>query len=265
MGGRDRALSVMAVVAVAGALWALSRPASQPALAQTPTPSPSPAEPADLPGRALYLRDCAWCHGSRGEGSSYGPTLGGVGTASTDFMVRTGRMPIPRPEEQPERAEVPYTDRQIEELVAFVATLTEAQAEGPGIPSLDVSAGDIVEGAGLYEEHCAACHGALGSGGALTNGLIAPGLQHSTPVEVAEAIRIGGAGFLSGNMPKFGPESLTDEQVNSLARYVQYLREPEDRGGQDLGHLGPIPEGFVAWAVGLLALLVVIRWIGTSD
>jgi ubiquinol-cytochrome c reductase cytochrome c subunit len=183
-------------------------------------------------------------------------------------MLRTGRMPIPRPEEQPGRAEVPYTERQIEELVSFVDSLTEgtdATVEGPSIPAVDLSAGDIVEGAVLYEEHCAACHGALGSGGALTNGLIAPALRHSTPIEVAEAIRVGGAGFLTGNMPRFGPEALTDEQVDSITRYVQYLREPDDRGGHGLGHFGPIPEGFVAWAVGLLALVLVIRWIGTSE
>jgi ubiquinol-cytochrome c reductase cytochrome c subunit len=186
-----------------------------------------------------------------------------VGTASTDFMLRTGRMPIPRPEQDPERAEVPYAEQQIDELVSFVASL--GQGDGPPIPGVDISSGDIVEGALLYQEHCAACHGALGSGGALTNGLIAPALRQSTPIEVAEAIRIGGAGYLSGNMPRFGPEILPEEQLNSIARYVEYLRDPEDRGGQDLGHLGPIPEGFVAWAVGLLALVLVIRWIGTPD
>jgi ubiquinol-cytochrome c reductase cytochrome c subunit len=186
-----------------------------------------------------------------------------VGSASVDFMLRTGRMPIPRPEDQPERAEVPYTEQQIGELVSFVASLGDGG--GPPIPEVDISAGDTVEGEVLYQEQCAACHGALGSGGALTNGLIAPALRQSTPVEVAEAVRIGGAGYLSGNMPRFGPETLSDDQVNSLARYVEYLRDPEDRGGQDLGHLGPIPEGFVTWAVGLLALVLVIRWIGTSD
>jgi ubiquinol-cytochrome c reductase cytochrome c subunit len=66
-------------------------------------------------------------------------------------------------------------------------------------------------------------------------------------------------------MPKFGPDTLSDEQVDSIARYVEYLRDPDDRGGNDLGHFGPIPEGFAAWAIGLLALVLAIRWIGTSD
>jgi ubiquinol-cytochrome c reductase cytochrome c subunit len=258
-----RAFAAVVTVGAALALWVSLRPGAPPALAQTPAPSPTPADVETLPGRGLYLRDCSWCHGSQGEGTTFGPTLVGVGSASSDFMLRTGRMPIPTPEEQPGRAEVPYTEQEIADLVSFVESFGEG--EGPAIPSVDVAAGELVEGAVLYEENCAACHGALGSGGALTNGLIAPALRDSTPVEVAEAIRIGGAGFLSGNMPRFGPETLTDEQVDSITRYVQYLREPDDRGGHDLGHFGPIPEGFVAWAVGLLALVLAIRWIGTSD
>ena len=51
---------------------------------------------------------------------------------------------------------------------------------------------------------------------------------------------------------------------SSIVRYVEYLQHPRDRGGQNLGHLGPIPEGFIAWAVGLLALVLVVRWIGTT-
>ena len=51
----------------------------------------------------------------------------------------------------------------------------------------------------------------------------------------------------------------------SIVRYVEYLRDPEDRGGLGLGHLGPIPEGFVAWVIGLGLIVIGIRWIGTRD
>ena len=63
-------------------------------------------------------------------------------------------------------------------------------------------------------------------------------------------------------MPAFGPDAVADSEATAIARYVQTLRSPEDRGGSGLGHLGPIPEGLVAWLVGLLAILVVVRWIG---
>jgi ubiquinol-cytochrome c reductase cytochrome c subunit len=66
-------------------------------------------------------------------------------------------------------------------------------------------------------------------------------------------------------MPKFGPDLLNDHQVNSIVRYVDYLQDPKDRGGQNLGHLGPIPEGLIAWMVGLLSLILLVRWIGTNE
>lgn len=175
-------------------------------------------------------------------------------------MLSTGRMPISKPEEQPQRAPVPYPPQDVEELVGFVAAL----GSGPPIPSVSTESGNLGQGAELYQENCAACHGATGSGGALTNGLLAPSLRLSTPVQVAEAIRLGGPGLLSGNMPRYGPETLTDQQVDSIARYVAYLRKPEDRGGAALGHFGPIPEGAVAWLVGLLGLALLTRWIGTT-
>lgn len=258
---RQRFLAGAALVGVAMTLFVTLRPSPRTALAQTPGPTPVPSTTMSGPGRDLYLRDCAWCHGSRGEGSSNGPSLVGVGAASADFMLSTGRMPIAEPEGQPEPAEVPYSPEEVDQLVSFVASL----GVGPEIPAVDLSRGDIADGAGLYEDNCAACHGSTGAGGALTNGLTAPSLKHSTPVQVAEAIRLGGAGFRSGNMPKFGPDTLSDEQVDAVARYVEYLRDPDDRGGNDLGHFGPIPEGFAAWAIGLLALVLAIRWIGTSD
>ena len=51
-------------------------------------------------------------------------------------------------------------------------------------------------------------------------------------------------------MPVFDPR-LSDQQVSAIATYVQYLHHPDDRGGLGLGHLGPVPEGFVGWVVGM--------------
>jgi ubiquinol-cytochrome c reductase cytochrome c subunit len=255
---RQRLLAGLTVLGLAVLFFVSLRPLGAAVLAQTP--SPVPTSPTS-PGRDLYLRDCAWCHGSQGEGTGYGPTLIGVGAASADFMLSTGRMPISRPDVQPQRSEVPYTKAEIAALVQFVSSF----GTGPAIPPVNISKGSLAAGAELYQENCAACHGATGAGGALTNGLTAPTLDRSTPVQVAEAIRIGGAGLRSGNMPQFGPDTLTDQQVDDIARYVEYIRHPNDRGGENLGHLGPIPEGFVAWAIGLLSLILVIRWIGTSE
>jgi ubiquinol-cytochrome c reductase cytochrome c subunit len=221
-----------------------------------PSPASSPST-----GRALYLDDCAWCHGDAGEGTGRGPSLEGVGTASADFMLSTGRMPIPQPQENPPRRPPAYDREEIDALVEYIASL------GPGIaiPSVNPAAGNLQDGAALYQINCAACHSSSGIGGALTQGLEAPSLLDSTPVEVAEAMRLGGAGVRSGNMPRFGPDQLDDQQLNSILAYIRFLQrraERTDRGGLSLGRWGPVAEGFVAWAVGMLALLFVVRWIG---
>jgi hypothetical protein len=49
--------------------------------------------------------------------------------------------------------------------------------------------------------------------------------------------------------------------VNSLIAYIDYAKHPSDPGGWSLNHLGPWPEGLVAWlvaAASLVALCIVI-------
>jgi ubiquinol-cytochrome c reductase cytochrome c subunit len=207
--------------------------------------------PAD--GRVLYMRDCAFCHGPRGEGTQGIPPLAGTGAASTDFYLTTGRMPVAsRDIAEAERRDPVYTPPEIERIVSYVASLSP----GPPIPVVDPSGGDLGRGADLYLRNCAACHSATGIGAALTSGLVAPSVLSSTPTQVAEAMQIG-----PGTMPVLSPPLDTDD-VDSIARYVTYLQGPQDPGGNPLGHIGPIAEGFVGLAFGLGLILLVTRWIG---
>ena len=64
-----------------------------------------------------------------------------------------------------------------------------------------------------------------------------------------------------GNMPVFGPGTFTRQQLNSIVRYVEYLKKPQNPGGFSLGLVGPITEGLVAILVGLGALMLITRWI----
>jgi ubiquinol-cytochrome c reductase cytochrome c subunit len=121
-----------------------------------------------------------------------------------------------------------------------------------------VNPGNLQSGNQLYSLNCAPCHSALGAGGALGFGDIVPSLHSATPLQVREAIRIG-----PGPMPVFGSGTLSDQQVDDIATYVKYLQDPRDRGGASLGRFGPVPEGFVAWVVGIGALLLIARFIGT--
>jgi ubiquinol-cytochrome c reductase cytochrome c subunit len=248
------ALPAAVTVAVAAGLLLVGRSAGR---AQSPTPAATPA--ITRTGRLLYQQDCAWCHGADGEGTRRGPTLVGVGAASADFMLRTGRMPIPVVEPQPRRKEPAYSPEQIAALDELVASM----GQGPAVPVPDPSSGDLGQGQQLYSIHCAACHSSTGFGGALTNGLQAPGLNDASATEIAEAVRIGGAGLRTGHMPRFGPDILSDPQLDSLVRYVLYLQHPRDRGGFNLAHVGPIAEGFAAWIGALFVLVLFTRWIGT--
>jgi ubiquinol-cytochrome c reductase cytochrome c subunit len=205
----------------------------------------------DERGKVLYAQGCATCHGVGGVGTDRGPSRVGVGAASADFYLTTGRMPLSRPGTQAVRKPPAYGPDDIRALVDYVASL------GPGQARPDVSQGDIRRGGVLFQANCAACHGYAGSGGALSYGEEAAPLTSATATQVAEAVRIG-----PGTMPAFNAGALSDEQVNDLVTYVGYLHAPDDRGGAALGHRGPLPEGFVAWFGGLVAILFCCLWIG---
>jgi ubiquinol-cytochrome c reductase cytochrome c subunit len=161
-------------------------------------------------------------------------------------------MPLNDPHQQPVRNAPAFPPDQISDLVAYVASL----GNGPPIPT--VLPGNVSDGNQMYSLNCAQCHNVAGAGGALGYGDIVPSLRHASPLDVVEAARTG-----PRPMPVFGPQTLSDQQVSDIASYVQYLHHPDDRGGLGLGHVGPIPEGFVGWLIGMGALLLVARLIGT--
>jgi ubiquinol-cytochrome c reductase cytochrome c subunit len=210
-------------------------------------------------GRELYVTGCSSCHGLEGEGvvapdgDARGPSLEDAGAALAYYMVSTGRMPLGNSEEISRRKEPAYDAEEIDALVAYVASL----GDGPPIPEVDPAAGDLAAGGELYRSNCQACHSATGAGGALSYGQAAPSLSQATPTQVAAAVRSG-----PGEMPVFGPDAIDAEELDSVVRYVRYLEDPDDRGGISLGRLGPIPEGFVIWVLGMGLLIVICTWIG---
>jgi ubiquinol-cytochrome c reductase cytochrome c subunit len=227
-------------------------------------PSPIPVAPGAVvaaaaaqvngpPGEILYTANCAACHGMGGEGTSNGPALTASGAAAVDFMLRTGRMPLPAPGETVRRARPAFADADIGAIVAYVA----AFGSGPPIPDVQVDdATDIAAGRAAYIATCAACHGAGASGDDVGGGAIAPPLLDTAPTQVGEAIRIG-----PGAMPAFDPRQVSDAQLGQIAAYLQFLRHGAAPGGQTVGGVGPVAEGYVGWLVYLVALLGITRWI----
>jgi quinol---cytochrome-c reductase cytochrome c subunit len=222
-----------------------------------PSPSATPlSTAASASGRLTYLGDCAFCHGADATGTERGPSLQGVGEADVDFYLSSGRMPIAQDEQDPQRKAPAYDPHEIAAIVSYVGSL--GAGTGPPIPQLDLAGASLGDGELLYTQNCASCHSSVAAGGALTNGKYAPTLRPSTPTQIAEAIRVG-----PGTMPVFGNDTLTDDQVNAIVKYVVYLQDPSDRGGFNLSHLGPITEGMIAFVIGLGALLFFVRRIGT--
>jgi ubiquinol-cytochrome c reductase cytochrome c subunit len=210
----------------------------------------APASAQD--GRALFEEGCATCHGDDARGiHDTAPTLHGVGEQAADFYLSTGRMPLANPSDEPFRTRPAYTDAERRALIAYVGSLG-----GPGIPQVAPEQGSLSDGQELFTSHCAGCHQIVGEGGVVPDA-VAPSLQDATAVQIAEAVRVGP--YL---MPAFSERQIDSDQLDSIVRYVLSTRTPPDRGGWGIGHIGPIPEGMVAWLLAGAVLLIIARLLG---
>jgi ubiquinol-cytochrome c reductase cytochrome c subunit len=259
-------IAVLALLLTPATGTATARGPAGPAAAGVAAQQQPAGSPAQLArGRELYQNACASCHGPDPAGPSYYPTVPSLndvgGAAAVNWAVRTGRMPW-KDDKGPaiERGTPRYGEEDIRALAIYVGrAVGDAQ-----IPQVDLAQGNLERGRELYGQACAACHGMNGAGSALGGQNIAVSLQDVTPQDVAEAIKIG-----PGQMPvgggligyEYGTAESTQE-VNDIAVYVESLRtEPYNRGGAPIGGKGPVPEGFVAWVIGLGMLVVAARWI----
>jgi len=249
--GRRGPLATIALITIGllstGGVYALF---TTTATAETTTSSAHVVEE----GSKLYAANCATCHGLNLEGSGEAPTLVGVGAASVDFQVGTGRMPLAQSGPQGEKKPVQFTEEQVAALAAFVAS----QAPGPAIPEADLvnGEGDAALGAELFRINCAMCHNVAGAGGALTEGKFAPSLAGVTGTHIYEAMVTG-----PQNMPVFNDLNLTPEDKANIITYLTYLDENPSPGGIDLGNLGPVSEGLFIWIFGLGAIVAITIWL----
>jgi ubiquinol-cytochrome c reductase cytochrome c subunit len=255
---------VLAVVCGAGAVYgfAVGSAGAQKGTSVNPGPAPPPTSSAQRAqierGRTLFLDGCSSCHGNDARGKpNIAPTLVGAGSAAADFYLTTGRMPLSNPTDQPTRAPAAYNRQDIDALDAYVGSL----GQGPAIPRVNTAMGNIANGLSSFTLHCAGCHQVGGAGGIVT-GAIAPPLNEKdiTPTQIAEAIRVGP--YL---MPNFNANQISDQDINDIARYVRSTVHPDDAGGWGIGHIGPIPEGMIAWFLAIASLLLVARLIGERE
>jgi ubiquinol-cytochrome c reductase cytochrome c subunit len=241
------ALRLIAALVLAGGLYTAFAPAI--------SAQDAPLSAAAMEGKALFDNSCISCHGMNGQGiQDRGPSLIGVGAASVEFQVGTGRMPLGQQNAQAMEKPPVFNEEQTRQIAQYVQEL----GGGPMLPDGDNlhSGGDVAEGGQIFRLNCSSCHAFGGGGGALSSGKFAPRLSDTTD-------RVIWAAMLSGpqNMPVFGDNQLTPEQKRDVVAYVQETLKDRDPGGFNLGRLGPTTEGLAVFVVGITALIFTALWI----
>jgi ubiquinol-cytochrome c reductase cytochrome c subunit len=213
-------------------------------------------------GSALYATYCSSCHGAHGQGSNVAPPIAGLSAAYVHLMMDSGRMPAPAVGVN-EIPRVPlFTYAQMDAITRYVVTFSPRPLR-TSLPL--VTSGNAVRGRRLFAENCAQCHGAAGDGASVGGDNVAPDLATATVFQIGEAIRAG-----PGVMPRFGRGVLSDQDVDDIAYYVNYVETRSNQydgpnaGGFPFAHIGPVAEGFIAWLFGLGALVLFIRGIGEA-
>ncbi|MGW4466014.1 cytochrome bc1 complex diheme cytochrome c subunit [Micromonospora sp. NPDC004704] len=251
--GRRRlgaAVRLVAALILAGGAYTVFAPGLQ--AQDTPQLSSAAQE-----GKALFDVSCVSCHGRNAQGiEGRGPSLIGVGSASVEFQVGSGRMPLGRQEAQAERKPPVFNEDQTTQLGQYVQEL----GGGPQVPERENlrAGGDVAEGGELYRINCAACHGFGGGGGALSSGKFAPNLKPATDRQIYAAMLTG-----PQNMPVFGDNQIRPEEKADIIAFVQEtLKHEQDPGGFfNLGRFGPSTEGLAIFLVGIVALVFTSLWI----
>ncbi|HKC29683.1 MAG TPA: c-type cytochrome [Jatrophihabitans sp.] len=247
-----------ATVVLLGALAAMG--ASYAAMATSSGAADTGTSAADIQaGREMFQVSCITCHGVNLEGiQGQGPALVGVGGAAVYFQVSTGRMPLAQQGAYSERKPSRFTEKQTEQLAAYVQSV----GGGPTVPQGNQRGANstIALGGDLFRLNCASCHGTTFRGAPLSAGKIAPGLLDATDKQIVAAM-------LSGpeNMPVFSDTQLTPAQKRAIVAYVQTLKASRDPGGEGIARIGPVSEAIVIWVGGVGALMIVILWIGARN
>jgi ubiquinol-cytochrome c reductase cytochrome c subunit len=232
------------------------------------TPKPDAAQAADpaivREGQQLYDNSCITCHGTNLQGvPGRGPSLIGVGEASVYYQVSTGRMPLAAQGAAAERKPPRFDEAQIDALGAFV----QENGGGPVTPVVangeELRGQDLGRGGELFRLNCASCHNFTGRGGALSQGKFAPNLDPASETQIYAAMLSGPA-----NMPTFADTQLSPEEKRDIIGYIKSVggaNPAKNPGGNGLGGFGPVPEGIVAFFVGLAALVGISLWIGSRQ
>lgn len=193
--------------------------------AAAPDQQGSTLPPAARNGQALYQENCAPCHGVSGLGD--GPTAAELPQGATALadpaiarlatpdqwfqIVKEGRMALYMP---PWKNRL--SDEQIWDVVTYSLFLQTSEAE-------------LAQGAAVWEEHCAACHGSDGAGAgpqAVAAGLAMPDLtdgSFTASRSLSDWYTVSSQG--QGAMPGFG-DVLSEEEIWAAVQTARTFAAP---------------------------------------
>ncbi|GAA4996195.1 hypothetical protein GCM10025734_27660 [Kitasatospora paranensis] len=165
-------------------------------------------------------------------------------------------MPAQQSGAQVPAKKVIYSQAQIDQLAAFVASLGPGPVAPDAKQYTSTDPNDVSAGGQLFRTNCAQCHNFAGKGGALTQGKYAPSLEGTSAKHIYEAMQTG-----PQNMPSFPDTTMPEEQKKQIVAFVRHTNDEPNPGGLALGSLGPVTEGLFGWIFALGALIVTAIWV----
>jgi ubiquinol-cytochrome c reductase cytochrome c subunit len=207
-------------------------------------------------GQTIFLKGCSSCHGLNSEGGAVAPSLIGVGAASVDFQVGTGRMPMQDMSQQAMRKAPLYDEEETAALAAYIASLAPGPASLTNEEITWERDGNTADGGELFRNNCAMCHNFAGQGGALSQGKYAPTLMGVEPKHIYEALITGPQA-----MPVFSDKVITPQEKLSIIKWIKAAESEPNLGGAALGRVGPVTEGLLVWTLGLGLLIGIAVWL----
>jgi mono/diheme cytochrome c family protein len=223
-------------------------------------------------GAILYQSYCIMCHGPDGQGR-VGANLQNFPGIAVDAAIQQTITHWIKGSVMPAFSDTqggPLSDNDIADIAAYLSGVLEGTEpiapapvyQPPLIAPLPVVEGDPSNGAVVFQQNCAACHGKQAQGGfgwPLAKNW--PGNQPEVFISQVVATGIDGSIMPGWSQENGGP--LTQDEIDDVAAYILTLDPVSalpDEGPAPGGPLGSVVSWIIFGAVGLIILIMLLRY-----